>query len=84
MTSPSPGPGRTASRCAECGTPAEPGQSFCDSCGAVLGWADGGRAERARTDSVRTEPARTESAAGTTADECPAEDDDQEHPEEDQ
>ncbi|MEU5463634.1 zinc ribbon domain-containing protein, partial [Streptomyces althioticus] len=64
MTSPSSGPGgRTASRCADCGTPAEPGQSFCDSCGAVLGWADGGglagRAERARTEPVRTEPART-------------------------
>ncbi|MFH9178099.1 zinc ribbon domain-containing protein [Streptomyces albogriseolus] len=62
MTSPSSGPGRTASRCAECGTPAEPGQSFCDSCGAVLGWADGGRAgrsERARTEPVHAEPART-------------------------
>ncbi|MFC9829354.1 zinc ribbon domain-containing protein [Streptomyces albogriseolus] len=62
MTSPSSGPGRTASRCAECGTPAEPGQSFCDSCGAVLGWADGGRAgrsERTRTEPVHAEPART-------------------------
>ncbi|MFF9297671.1 NADase-type glycan-binding domain-containing protein [Streptomyces sp. NPDC014764] len=87
MTSPSSGPGgRTASRCADCGTPAEPGQSFCDSCGAVLGWADGGglagRAERARTEPVRTEPvrtepvrtepARTESAAGTTEPAAPA------------
>ncbi|MGW8724269.1 zinc ribbon domain-containing protein [Streptomyces althioticus] len=66
MTSPSSGPGgRTASRCADCGTPAEPGQSFCDSCGAVLGWADGsgraGRAERART-----EPAVPASAAGAS------------------
>ncbi|GAA0299528.1 hypothetical protein GCM10010302_42620 [Streptomyces polychromogenes] len=26
--------------CAECGTRAEPGQSFCEFCGAVLGWAD--------------------------------------------
>ncbi|WP_369382425.1 zinc ribbon domain-containing protein [Streptomyces sp. cg36] len=28
----------TTPHCAECGTRAEPGQSFCDSCGAVLGW----------------------------------------------
>ncbi|MFD5458069.1 zinc ribbon domain-containing protein, partial [Streptomyces olivaceus] len=26
----------TTQNCAECGTPAEPGQSFCDACGAVL------------------------------------------------
>ncbi|MFD3437736.1 zinc ribbon domain-containing protein [Streptomyces sp. NPDC058685] len=33
------GPGREGvPSCAECGTRAEPGQSFCDSCGAVLGW----------------------------------------------
>ncbi|MFF5341781.1 zinc ribbon domain-containing protein [Streptomyces althioticus] len=72
MTSPSSGPGgRTASRCADCGTRAEPGQSFCDSCGAVLGWADwGGRAGRAER--ARTEPARTESAAGTTEPAAPA------------
>ncbi|MDQ0776154.1 hypothetical protein QF026_004620 [Streptomyces aurantiacus] len=30
-----------APSCAECGTRAEPGQAFCDSCGAVLGWAGG-------------------------------------------
>ncbi|MDT9684256.1 zinc ribbon domain-containing protein [Streptomyces sp. TRM76323] len=34
MTRRTPG----AANCAECGTRAEPGQSFCDSCGAVLGW----------------------------------------------
>ncbi|MEU1053071.1 zinc ribbon domain-containing protein [Streptomyces sp. NPDC005876] len=28
----------TTQHCAECGTRAEPGQSFCDSCGAVLRW----------------------------------------------
>ncbi|QES51465.1 hypothetical protein DEJ50_30090 [Streptomyces venezuelae] len=43
MTSQTPaaGPRRdgTAS-CPLCATPAEPGQSFCDSCGAVLSWAD--------------------------------------------
>ncbi|MFE5139440.1 zinc ribbon domain-containing protein [Streptomyces fagopyri] len=40
MTTQTPGtePGR-APACAECGTRAEPGQSFCDSCGAVLDWA---------------------------------------------
>ncbi|MFD7765970.1 NADase-type glycan-binding domain-containing protein [Streptomyces sp. NPDC059787] len=54
MTSQSSGPGRAAPSCAECGTPAEPGQSFCDSCGAVLGWADDGR------------PGRTEPTARTT------------------
>lgn len=30
----------TTQSCAECGTRAEPGQSFCDACGAVLGWTD--------------------------------------------
>lgn len=30
----------TTQNCAECGTRAEPGLSFCDACGAVLGWAD--------------------------------------------
>ncbi|MEU9583733.1 zinc ribbon domain-containing protein [Streptomyces werraensis] len=72
MTSPSSGPGgRTASRCADCGTPAEPGQSFCDSCGAVLGWADGapaGRSEAARTESAaRTDAAVSSAGAGSAA-----------------
>lgn len=66
MTSPSSGPGgRTASRCADCGTPAEPGQSFCDSCGAVLGWADGG-GRAGRAERTRTEPAVPASAAGAS------------------
>ncbi|MEU6369521.1 zinc ribbon domain-containing protein [Streptomyces sp. NPDC046931] len=30
----------TTHSCAECGARAEPGQSFCDACGAVLGWTD--------------------------------------------
>ncbi|MEU1088600.1 zinc ribbon domain-containing protein [Streptomyces sp. NPDC005892] len=30
----------TTQNCAECGTRAEPGLSFCDACGAVLSWAD--------------------------------------------
>ncbi|MEU6198473.1 zinc ribbon domain-containing protein [Streptomyces sp. NPDC047061] len=29
----------TNRNCTECGTVAEPGQSFCDACGAVLSWA---------------------------------------------
>ncbi|GLW02487.1 NADase-type glycan-binding domain-containing protein [Streptomyces lavendulae] len=36
----------TTQNCAECGTRAEPGQSFCDACGAVLGWDQGARATR--------------------------------------
>ncbi|MFE3766726.1 zinc ribbon domain-containing protein [Streptomyces sp. NPDC059104] len=36
----------TTQNCAECGTRAEPGQSFCDACGAVLGWDQGARASR--------------------------------------
>ncbi|MEV1065160.1 zinc ribbon domain-containing protein [Streptomyces sp. NPDC050263] len=43
----------TTQNCPECGTPAEPGQAFCDACGAVLSWTD-------RTD--RT-PARASTAA---------------------
>lgn len=49
MTSLSSGADRTASRCADCGTPAEPGQSFCDSCGAVLEWAGRRTASRPAT-----------------------------------
>ncbi|TDC71331.1 zinc ribbon domain-containing protein [Streptomyces hainanensis] len=30
----------TTRNCPECGTPAEPGQAFCEACGAVLGWSD--------------------------------------------
>ncbi|MFJ9903861.1 NADase-type glycan-binding domain-containing protein [Streptomyces sp. NPDC101152] len=38
----------TTQNCAECGTRAEPGQSFCDACGAVLSWTDReGKAGRA-------------------------------------
>ncbi|MFK0256208.1 NADase-type glycan-binding domain-containing protein [Streptomyces sp. NPDC090445] len=37
----------TTQNCPECGTRAEPGQSFCDACGAVLGW-DQGAARAAR------------------------------------
>ncbi|WP_330283747.1 NADase-type glycan-binding domain-containing protein [Streptomyces sp. NBC_00588] len=30
----------TTQNCADCGTRAEPGQSFCDACGAVLSWTE--------------------------------------------
>ncbi|MEU6406407.1 zinc ribbon domain-containing protein [Streptomyces sp. NPDC046985] len=45
----------TSQNCAECGARAEPGQSFCDACGAVLGWKD------------RAAAAAASPAAGTTA-----------------
>ncbi|WP_406488533.1 NADase-type glycan-binding domain-containing protein [Streptomyces phaeochromogenes] len=60
MTSQNSGTGREPARsCAECGTRAEPGQSFCDSCGAVLGWSGGPD----RSDAARREPVRAEAAA---------------------
>lgn len=69
MTSQNSGTGREPARsCVECGTRAEPGQSFCDSCGAVLGWSGGpDRADAARRDPVRAEaaaPARDSAAGG--------------------
>ncbi|MFJ9359945.1 NADase-type glycan-binding domain-containing protein [Streptomyces mirabilis] len=57
---PGTGPGR-APACAECGTRAEPGQSFCDACGAVLDWAGdpapAGVAARARHPAAAAEEA---------------------------
>ncbi|MEU5294425.1 NADase-type glycan-binding domain-containing protein [Streptomyces umbrinus] len=69
MTSQNSGTGREPARsCAECGTRAEPGQSFCDSCGAVLGWSGApDRSDAARRDPVRAEaaaPARDSAAGG--------------------
>lgn len=57
----------TSQSCAECGTRAEPGQSFCDACGAVLSWSD--REERAGTADPVSVPAagareETRSASG--------------------
>ncbi|MEU9417958.1 zinc ribbon domain-containing protein [Streptomyces sp. NPDC048272] len=52
--------------CAECGTRAEPGQSFCDACGAVLSWDQGARAARPASPSEHAatpEPARTTAGA---------------------
>ncbi|MGW7657390.1 zinc ribbon domain-containing protein, partial [Streptomyces tendae] len=49
----------TTQNCAECGTRAEPGQSFCDACGAVLSWDQAGAA------------ARTAQPAAATSDQSP-------------
>lgn len=51
----------TTQICAECGTRAEPGQSFCNSCGAVLRWDPAG----ARTGSPA--PAASEADSGPDA-----------------
>ncbi|MFD4258080.1 zinc ribbon domain-containing protein [Streptomyces sp. NPDC058534] len=53
----------TTQNCAECGTPAEPGQSFCDACGAVLRWDQAG----ARTAQPATASAAGGDAAGPAA-----------------
>ncbi|WP_329471393.1 zinc ribbon domain-containing protein [Streptomyces sp. NBC_01723] len=53
----------TTQNCAECGTPAEPGQSFCDACGAVLRWDQAG----ARTAQPATASAAGRDAAGPAA-----------------
>ncbi|GAB2803788.1 hypothetical protein GCM10027073_40400 [Streptomyces chlorus] len=74
MTSQTSGPGRATPSCAECGTPAEPGQSFCDSCGAVLSWADSGRPGQAEPTGRATTadaPARTRTTDGPGTDDRP-------------
>ncbi|MFE9768350.1 zinc ribbon domain-containing protein [Streptomyces sp. NPDC005808] len=62
----------TSQSCTECGTRAEPGQSFCDACGAVLGWGErahqgerGDRAEAGRA-AAADEPAGARAAQGGT------------------
>ncbi|MFJ2174062.1 NADase-type glycan-binding domain-containing protein [Streptomyces sp. NPDC087851] len=68
--SPAPGPeepgksGLRAGNCAECGTRPDPGESFCDGCGAVLNWTptagrSTGAAAGASADAA-PEPARAE------------------------
>ncbi|MFG3289337.1 NADase-type glycan-binding domain-containing protein [Streptomyces sp. NPDC048179] len=47
----------TTQNCTECGTVAEPGQSFCDACGAVLSWT--GNHEEARRQTPATTPANS-------------------------
>ncbi|MFD6288838.1 NADase-type glycan-binding domain-containing protein [Streptomyces sp. NPDC060205] len=67
MTSQNSGTGQEPARsCAECGTRAEPGQSFCDSCGAVLGWGTG-RNAAAPVAAAAAAPAR-DSATGRGSD----------------
>ncbi|MBZ3903916.1 NADase-type glycan-binding domain-containing protein [Streptomyces griseiscabiei] len=68
MTSPTPGTGQAQS-CAECGTRGEPGQSFCDACGAVLGWS--GTPARA-TAGAATADAPAPATAARTTDPAPA------------
>ncbi|MGW4560902.1 NADase-type glycan-binding domain-containing protein [Streptomyces sp. NPDC004561] len=53
----------TTQNCAECGTRAEPGQSFCDACGAVLSWTDRS-APRRGAERAAAEPA----SSGRTGD----------------
>ncbi|QYX77410.1 NADase-type glycan-binding domain-containing protein [Streptomyces akebiae] len=65
MTSPTPGTGQAQS-CAECGTRGEPGQSFCDACGAVLGWS--GTPARSATGAARSESADRAHTSGTPSD----------------
>ncbi|MEU0675300.1 zinc ribbon domain-containing protein [Streptomyces sp. NPDC006172] len=50
----------TTHNCADCGTRAEPGQSFCDACGAVLSWTD-------RSSPARRTPAAAPAGGGTGA-----------------
>ncbi|MEU8604678.1 NADase-type glycan-binding domain-containing protein [Streptomyces parvulus] len=75
----------TTQNCAECGTPAEPGQSFCDACGAVLRWdqsgartaqpatasADRAAAPAAAPGRPATAPAPTPAGAGARGGEAP-------------
>ncbi|WP_412104169.1 hypothetical protein [Streptomyces europaeiscabiei] len=65
MTSQTPGTGQAQS-CAECGTRGEPGQSFCDACGAVLGWS--GTPARATTGGTGSEPTARAGAGHPTTD----------------
>src|SRR5205807_2342508 len=64
-----PAPMTTTQNCAECGTRAEPGQSFCDACGAVLSWTDReSRADRAGGASGSDGSARGAGDAGAATD----------------
>ncbi|MFF2511405.1 NADase-type glycan-binding domain-containing protein [Streptomyces sp. NPDC058086] len=64
---PGTGPGR-APACAECGTRAEPGQSFCDACGAVLDWAGAPAPAGVAARTRRPAAAADETAAPTAGD----------------
>ncbi|MEU9469164.1 zinc ribbon domain-containing protein [Streptomyces avermitilis] len=70
MTSQTPGTGRQpVPVCADCGTRAEPGQSFCDSCGAVLDWAGAAAPAAAPVAAARTGGARAGAVAVGAAEE---------------
>ncbi|MFF4657867.1 NADase-type glycan-binding domain-containing protein [Streptomyces sp. NPDC001381] len=56
----------TTQNCAECGTRAEPGQSFCDACGAVLSWTDRTPARAATGSGTASSAAATPSAGAGT------------------
>ncbi|MEV7870351.1 zinc ribbon domain-containing protein [Streptomyces sp. NPDC088124] len=60
--------GRRASNCAECGTRPEPGQSFCDGCGAVLNWSPEPPSSSSASSSPASSPASAASAPGGTPD----------------
>uniref|UniRef100_A0AAU2A9A9 Zinc ribbon domain-containing protein n=1 Tax=Streptomyces sp. NBC_00093 TaxID=2975649 RepID=A0AAU2A9A9_9ACTN len=56
----------TSQSCAECGTRAEPGQSFCDACGAVLSWSERESAPRGgAADPVAVPAGESAGAVGT-------------------
>ncbi|MET9604141.1 zinc ribbon domain-containing protein [Streptomyces sp. NPDC006512] len=55
----------TTQNCAECGTRAEPGQSFCDACGAVLGWDRDARTARPAGPSHQRGPAAASAPEGS-------------------
>ncbi|MCX5398706.1 zinc ribbon domain-containing protein [Streptomyces sp. NBC_00102] len=57
----------TTQNCAECGTRAEPGLSFCDACGAVLSWADRSGTPAGAADGARGHG----TGAGTASGEAP-------------
>ncbi|MEU0895669.1 NADase-type glycan-binding domain-containing protein [Streptomyces massasporeus] len=53
----------TPQNCADCGTRAQPGQSFCDACGSVLSWTDG--AARTAGDTGTGSPGPAGAAGGS-------------------
>ncbi|WP_328537630.1 NADase-type glycan-binding domain-containing protein [Streptomyces sp. NBC_00344] len=79
MTTQTPGaePGRKAAQapaCAECGTLATPGHSFCDGCGAVLRWSPGNAEVRAAgAGAAPAAPAEATAPAAAAAPAAPAE-----------
>ncbi|MEU6280105.1 zinc ribbon domain-containing protein [Streptomyces sp. NPDC047028] len=57
----------TTQNCAECGTRAEPGQSFCDACGAVLSWAGASGVSAGPAGASGAATGGTATGAGATA-----------------